>query len=163
MYTRTCQGVPLWNPLGKGCQNGAPFFPRCFLTCFGPSGIYISSLLSEATEAMTLSCFFCIQKKYNGACQMCHLRVRGDAQRVSFWHPFTLRGIVLAPLSACRQAVTTTESRIICVSEFPKIKDFVVQLASNHLSQKWCYHVLSTIIITISCCDFLVRLRGVET
>ena len=70
---------------------------------------------------------------------MCHLRVRGDAQRVSFWHPFTLRGIVLAPLSACRQAVTTTESRVICVSEFPKIKDFVVQLASNHLSQKWCY------------------------
>jgi len=27
----------------------------------------------------------------------------------------------------------------MCVSEFPKIKVFVVQLVSNHLSQKWCY------------------------
>ena len=54
----TCQMVPLWHPLGKGCQNGAPFFLSCFSTCFGSSGIYVSSLLYEATEAMILSCFF---------------------------------------------------------------------------------------------------------
>ena len=148
-------------PLREGVSKWRPFFLRCFLTYFGPSGIYISSLLSESTEEMILSVlFFCTPKmarvKRVIAC-------RGYAQGVSFWHPFRLRGVVLAPLSVCRQAVTTTESRVICVSEFPKIKDFVVQLASNHLSQKWCYHVLSTIIITISCCDFLVRLRGVET
>ena len=35
--------------------HGAPLFLRCFSTCLGSSGIYISSLLSEATEAMLLS------------------------------------------------------------------------------------------------------------
>ena len=43
---------------GAGCQNGAPLFLRCFSTCLGSSGIYISSLLSEATEAMLLSFIF---------------------------------------------------------------------------------------------------------
>ena len=73
IYTSTCQGVPLWHPLGRGCQNGAPLFPSCFSTCFGSSGIYVSFLLSEATEAMLLS-FFGGHLK-NGACQTCHSRV----------------------------------------------------------------------------------------
>ena len=64
---------------------------------------------------------------------------RVDVQGVPKRHPFRLRGVVLAPLNACWQCVTTRESRVICVSEFPKIKVFVVQLVSNYVSQKWCY------------------------
>ena len=128
--------MPLWHPLGRGCQNGAPLFLRCFSTCFGSSGIYISSLLSEATEAMLLSFFWAPEKWHvsnvSFAC-------RGDVQGVPKRHPFRLRGVVLAPLNACRQGVSTRESRVICVSEFPKMKVFVVQLVSNHLSQQWCY------------------------
>ena len=102
IHTCTCQGVPLWHPLGRGCQNGAPLFQRCFSTCFGSSGIYISSLLSEATEAMLLSSFLAPQKwRVSNVSFAC----RGDVQGVPKRHPFRLRGVVLAPLNACRQGL----------------------------------------------------------
>ena len=115
----TCQGVPLWHPIGKGCQNGAPLCLRCLLTCFGSSGIYISSLLSEAMEAMILSCFLAPQKwRVSNLSFAC----RGDVHGVPKRHPFRLRGVVLAPLNACRQGVTTRESRVIACRNFPKSK-----------------------------------------
>ena len=54
--------VAVMAPLREGVSKWRPLFLRCFLTYFGPSGIYISSLLSESTEAMILRSCFAPQK-----------------------------------------------------------------------------------------------------
>ena len=129
----TCQGVPLWHPIGKRCQNGTPLCLRCLFTCFGSSGIYISSLLSETMEAMILSCFLATQKwRVSNLSFAC----RGDVHGVPKRHPFRLRGVVLAPLNACQQGVTTRVSRVMCVSEFPKMKKFFLFSSPPTISPK---------------------------
>ena len=130
--------------LREGGQNGAPLFLRCFSTCFGSSGI------SEATEAMLLSFFLAPHKwRVSSVSFAC----RGDVQGVPKRHPFRLRGVVLAPLNACRQGVSTRESCVICVSELQKLK-FLLFSSSPTISPK---NGAINIVITISCCVFLFR------
>ena len=107
---------------------------KVFSTCFGPSGIYISSLLSEATEAMTLSCFFLKPQKWRMS--NVSFACRGGMQGVSFWHRRHYQGV------ACD----------LRVGKF-KINVFFVQLASNNLSQKWRCQLSTS--LSPYCCDFL--------
>ena len=60
-------------PRREGVPLRRPLISKVFSTCFGPSGIYSSSLLSEATEAMIFELFFLAPQKG---------RVSNDVKRV---------------------------------------------------------------------------------
>lgn len=110
----------------RGFQNDVPLFLRYFSICFGLPAIYILFLLFEDTEVM----FF-----FWGTPKMA-LICRGDVHGVPKCHRFRLRGVVFAPLNTCRQGVTTKESRVIYISDFPKIKFLYFNFISQHFSQK---------------------------
>ena len=138
-------------PLREGVSKWRPFISKVFLNLFWDIH-FIFIVWGHGSNAFE---FFLAPQKWHVS--NVSFACRGGC--VPKRSPFRLKGVVLAPLNACRQGVTTRESRVICVSEFPKIKVFVVQLVSNHLSQKWCYqHRYHHILLR-----FLVRLRGVET
>ena len=124
-------------PLREGVSKWRPFISKVFLNLFGVIwDIHVIFCYLRPRKQCFWVLFLAPQKwRVSNVSFAC----RVDAQGVPKHHPFRLRGVVLAPLNVCRQCVTTRESRVICVSEFPKIKVFVVQLVSNHVSQKWCY------------------------
>ena len=122
--------------LREGVSKWRPFISKVFLNLFWVIWDihFIFAIWGHGSNAFE---FFWHPQKWRVS--NVSFACRGDAQGVPKRHPFRLRGVVLAPLNACRQGVSTRESRVMCASEFPKIKVFVVQLVSNHLSQKWCY------------------------
>ena len=123
-------------PLGEGVSKWRRFISKVFLNLLGVIWDilgYTFHLWYLRPRKQFFGVLFLAPQKWrvSNVSFACRVDVQGVPKR----HPFRLRGVVLAPLNACRQCVTTRESRVICVSEFPKIKVFVVQL----VSQKWCY------------------------
>ena len=74
-------------------------------------------------------------------------------------HPFRLRGVVLAPLNACQQGVTTRDCVSFACRIFPD-HFFLLLSSPPTISPK---NGAINIVVTLSCGVFLVRLRGVDT
>ena len=142
--TRTCQGVGFGTLWGRGVATTPlkSLISKVFSTCFGPSGIYISSLLSETAEAMTLSCFlFLAPQKWRMS--DVSFACRGGMQGVSFWHRRHYKGV------ACHlRRKIQNQSFVFCPARLqPSLPKMVLSRS------------LSPYPVVI----FLVRLRSVAT
>ena len=105
-------------PLREGVSKWRPFISKVSQPVWGHLGYTFHLCYLRPRKQCFWVLFLAPQKwRVSNVSFACRVDVQGVPKR----HPFRLRGVVLAPLNACRQCVTTRESRVICVSDFPKI------------------------------------------
>ena len=133
-------------PCGR-VSKWRPFFLRCFFNLL---------LSFEATEAMILSCFLAPQK---WRASNMSFAFQGECAGGAKTPPLKAKGCRFGTLNACRQGVTTRESRVIACRNFPK-SFFLLFSSPPTISPK--NGAISNHYHHIPLC-FLVRLRGVGT
>ena len=85
------------------------------------------------------------------------IRASWGVDRVSLRHALRLKDVTMAPLNACRGGPSTSDTRVICASENPKLTFFFSFSLPPTTSPK---NGATNIVITISCCVFLARRWG---